>query len=346
MLKLFGKGKASSKPNTDALPASLSVIEQVEGSAFSKRYVFDEPLPAEASGKNIVLRLQCAACYLPHPEKLHYGGEDAYFISDVCGGAMGVADGVGGWQETGVNPADYSRMFMKMACEYLEGSGKFSSEGGTAGAVVDPRGALSAGHQQTKVPGSATACVMQLDPEHKSLEAANLGDSGFMVIRNKRSIAKSRPLQHYFDCPLQFGAFPEYVEATDTAEMADTYSIPLAPGDVIVAGSDGLWDNVFESEIIELAPRSAGDVQRAATTLANLAQQHAGDSEFQSPYVKEALSQGLDIPWWEKLLGTSFKGGRCQLKQLSGGKMDDITVLIAFVAESDVPPAQRQQEQQ
>jgi len=41
----------------------------------------------------------------------------------------------------------------------------------------------------------------------------------------------------------------------------------------------------------------------------------------------------LDIPWWEKLLGTSFKGGRCQLKQLSGGKMDDITVLIAYVEE-------------
>jgi len=160
------------------------------------------------------------------------------------------------------------------------------------------QGALSAGHQHTKVPGSATACVIQLDPENKTLEAANLvscsdwllaccsdrharaygiarawpgsalqvagpfdscpapgrtpspayaadcpaffllaqGDSGFIVIRNKRAIAKSRPLQHYFDCPLQFGAFPEFVEATDTADMADTYSIPLAPGDVIVAG--------------------------------------------------------------------------------------------------------------
>jgi len=62
------------------------------------------------------------------------------------------------------------------------------------------------------------------------------GDSGCLVIRNRRPIAKSRPLQHYFDCPLQFGAFPEYVEATDTADLADTYSIPLAPGDVIVAG--------------------------------------------------------------------------------------------------------------
>lgn len=33
---------------------------------------------------------------------------------------MGVADGVGGWQEEGVNPADYSRSLMRVACEYLE----------------------------------------------------------------------------------------------------------------------------------------------------------------------------------------------------------------------------------
>jgi hypothetical protein len=36
--------------------------------------------------------------------------------------------------------ADYSRMFMKMACEYLEGCGRFSStDGKSNGAVVDPR---------------------------------------------------------------------------------------------------------------------------------------------------------------------------------------------------------------
>lgn len=65
------------------------------------------------------------------------------------------------------------------------------------------------------------------------------GDSGFIVIRGTKVVSKSKPLQHYFDCPLQFGAFPEFVEATDTADMADTYSIPLVPGDVIVAGALG-----------------------------------------------------------------------------------------------------------
>lgn len=62
------------------------------------------------------------------------------------------------------------------------------------------------------------------------------GDSGFVVIRDGKELIKSKPLQHYFDCPLQFGAFPEYVEATDTAEMADLYNIALRPYDIIVAG--------------------------------------------------------------------------------------------------------------
>ncbi len=56
------------------------------------------------------------------------------------------------------------------------------------------------------------------------------------MVRGGKVVARSKPLQHYFDCPLQFGAFPEFVEATDTAAEADGYSIPLAPGDVIVAG--------------------------------------------------------------------------------------------------------------
>eukprot|EP00955_Chlamydomonas_euryale_P067785 359937-Chlamydomonas_euryale.AAC.11 len=37
--------------------------------------------------------------------QVSWGGEDAHFVSSAGGGAMGVADGVGGWHETGVNPA-------------------------------------------------------------------------------------------------------------------------------------------------------------------------------------------------------------------------------------------------
>jgi hypothetical protein len=128
----------------------------------------------------------------------------------LCG-ACGTA-GVGGWAESGVNPAEYSRMLMRVACAYIEGadvravssvdswqstpcaslnsydslsfssldSGS-SSDGSGSGrdptaavAVVDPRQALATAHKFTKLPGSATACVLQLCPEKKSLIAANL----------------------------------------------------------------------------------------------------------------------------------------------------------------------------
>ena len=48
-------------------------------------------------------RLEVAVEDIPHPEKAIYGGEDAYFVCDM---AVGVADGVGGWQESGVNPKE------------------------------------------------------------------------------------------------------------------------------------------------------------------------------------------------------------------------------------------------
>lgn len=39
----------------------------------------------------------------------------------------------------------------------------------------------------------------------------------------------------------------------------------------------------------------------------------------------------LDLPWWEKLAGATFKNWRFQLRQLSGGKQDDITVIVSKV---------------
>ncbi|KXZ57082.1 hypothetical protein GPECTOR_5000g1309 [Gonium pectorale] len=194
---------------------------------------------------------------------------------------------------------------MQLARAYLEGTDIFAEVASSRkGVIVDPR-----------------------------------GDSGFVVVRNGRELIRSKPLQHYFDCPLQFGAFPEFVEATDTADMADLYNIALRPGDIIVAGTDGLWDNCYLTEILTLLPKEASGAQAAADAIAATARKHASDAEYASPYTREALSQGLDLPWWDKLLGMSFKGGKLHLKQLTGGKMDDITVLVSVVDAVDQPVA-------
>jgi serine/threonine protein phosphatase PrpC len=43
---------------------------------------------------------------LPHMQKRHKGGEDAAVLTDRV---LSVADGVGGWAENNIDPANYSR---------------------------------------------------------------------------------------------------------------------------------------------------------------------------------------------------------------------------------------------
>lgn len=62
------------------------------------------------------------------------------------------------------------------------------------------------------------------------------GDSGFIVVRGGQIVLRSSPKQHFFDCPLQFGSYPEHVDDTDTADDAEIYQLPVLPGDVIIAG--------------------------------------------------------------------------------------------------------------
>jgi serine/threonine protein phosphatase PrpC len=55
----------------------------------------------KCQGVALLAHILASSCVLQES----YGGEDAFFVSNAGGGAMGVADGVGGWQESGVNPA-------------------------------------------------------------------------------------------------------------------------------------------------------------------------------------------------------------------------------------------------
>lgn len=48
------------------------------------------------------------------------------------------------------------------------------------------------------------------------------------------------------------------------------------------------------------------------------------------------MADRYDWPWWMKLANTKLKDGKVQLGALTGGKMDDITVLVAMVEETEV----------
>lgn len=86
------------------------------------------------------LRLVSGSCYLPHPAKEETGGEDAHFI---CANdeAIGVADGVGGWVEVGIDAGKFARELMCNSVAAIQDEPKGS---------IDPARVLEKAHSSTK----------------------------------------------------------------------------------------------------------------------------------------------------------------------------------------------------
>ena len=277
---------------------------------------------------------------LPHPDKTAKGGEDAWFARVSAangGGALGVADGVGGFNDQGVDPGLYARV---LSYEGLRACDDDGGGGGIFGsnARIDPRAIAIEAQARTRLPGAATMCVVALDG--KKLTCANVGDSGFRVVRGGGVACGSTAGQHYFNCPYQL-AYEALAKDCDSAKDADVYSFDVEAGDVVVAGSDGLFDNVFDEEIasvVNAAYASAGDAasaaESAAKALVKVARKHAEDKKYDSPYAREMAKSDTDKGGAPKAVGL-FGGFQQMLGGGNlGGKMDDITVVVATVVDT------------
>ncbi|XP_041998711.1 probable protein phosphatase 2C 26 isoform X1 [Salvia splendens] len=270
--------------------------------------------------------------FIPHPDKVEKGGEDAFFVSNHRGGVIAVADGVSGWAEKDVNPALFSRELMAHASSLVEDEE----------VNYEPRSLIRKAHAATTSIGSATTVVAMLE-RNGILKMANVGDCGVRIIRRGQIVFSTSPQEHYFDCPFQLSS----EAAGQTFLDATVMTVELMEEDTVVMGSDGLFDNVYDTEILAVVD-SCDNVADAAKALANLAHSHSKDSSFDSPYSQEARARGFDVPWWNPIMPMfliricdAFEQGfdvpwwkKFMGMKLTGGKLDDITVIIGQVESS------------
>ncbi|KAB2094691.1 hypothetical protein ES319_A02G177500v1 [Gossypium barbadense] len=254
-------------------------------------------LPQRAIPSEQTLTLVSGSCYLPHPAKVEKGGEDAHFI---CADeqAIGVADGVGGWAEVGIDAGEFARELMSNSVKAIRDEPKGS---------VDPARVLEKAHSSTKSQGSSTACVIALHKE--GLHAINLGDSGFIVVRDGSTVFHSPVQQHGFNFTYQL----ESGNNGDLPSSGQVFRIPILPGDVIVAGTDGLFDNLYNNEVAAVvvhALRAGFSPESTAKEIVALARERAVDKNKQTPFAKAAQDAGY---------------------RYNGGKLDDITVVVSFI---------------
>jgi len=272
-----------------------------------------------STGASSPFRLVSGVSYRPDPGKANKAGEDAHFVSDD-GLAVGVADGVGGWSDSGVDAGVYARLLMSQAASALQEP--IDSVVKLLGAelaktVPEPLRVMLLAHSRTIVRGSSTACVVLL--RGNELQVANLGDSGFAILRDGRLLFKSPPQQHRFNFPYQIGAY----RGGDSPLDAQNFRADVKLGDVLIVATDGLWDNVFMEEVTSIvstalrAGRSPGD---AAQELVNLAHERGHSKTARTPFSVEAMRNRVVFV---------------------GGKLDDTTVIVSVVKEAPhvAPPS-------
>ncbi|KAL1669191.1 phosphatase 2C-like domain-containing protein [Schizophyllum commune] len=269
-------------------------------------------------------------------------GEDFFCVQAMkCDSvvALGVADGVGGWADSGVDPALFAQAMMYHTARYsraawagepeidptLDYEEREEVEGWELtpyecmdlayGGVLRERGVLG---------GASTACLITLNAASGLLRSANLGDSGYAVVRSKNVIYHQEPQTHYFNCPLQLTKVPVGDRhfsgvCVDSPRHAATHSMKLRDGDLVVLYTDGFGDNIFLREM---------------TSILSLSQKHDLPDELMPQFMADRLVDRAHQTMYSGRVTPFQKEAARYGQNLPGGKIDDVTVVVALVRET------------
>lgn len=220
-------------------------------SAASKA-VAEKPVEIEtapAPGEIKILAPDTSAYVLPDPKKLFWGGEDAVFVK---GRTFGVFDGVSGAIKLDGVPL-YSKTLATQMKKKVDGE-----TGLDVKQIAKILGECVA-YANEKATGASTALVGSID-ETGFLRVLNVGDCTCMIIRDNKIVARTKEINHFYECPYQFSEIsPD--RPTDGTKM----NFQLQKGDLLLAGSDGVFDNLNEDEILTVvlsSPKKASAIAK------------------------------------------------------------------------------------
>ncbi|KAH8676204.1 Fcf1-domain-containing protein [Xylariales sp. PMI_506] len=268
-------------------------------------------------------------------------GDDAVYASDhfICAN-----DGVGAWS---MRPRGHAGLWSRLILHFWVAAMQEDIARPRPPSQQynpDPISYLQAAYERTldatagpDCQGTTTATGAQLFyrggmSPHSSiplLYVTNVGDSQVMVVRPSDQempmVYKSTEQWHWFDCPRQLGT-----NSPDTpTQNAVLDVVELEEGDVVLAMSDGVTDNLWEHEIVENVRTSVrrwergeggpangnrygganGGMTFVAQELMSAAKTVALDPFAESPFMEHAIEEGLAS---------------------EGGKLDDISVVAGL----------------
>lgn len=295
-------------------------------------------------------------------------GEDAWLTTNH---EIGVFDGVGDWKLSNIDAGSFSRS----VANYMQAMVHVEREMGTN--EIDLVSVLQFAVQQCRdflIFGSCTACVASIDPVNSILQILNLGDSAAIVLRpifasngsicDVTPIFRSSPQYHSYNAPYQIGHFEfsdnsnsSLIMIFDSPKASSLKFIPVLSGDVVIIGSDGLYDNLFENELLPIIlssfQQSTVDCNNSESLDTNSIVAILADN-LSKEVVAAAMDRNRVTPWssaararlqkkntwtlsvqnWLERLGCGEPKPKMIRvdDQIMGGKDDDITFVVGIVS--------------
>lgn len=297
---------------------------------------------SEAWQKNQPLCFNARAYQKMHPEKENEGREDAdaTLASPML---LGVCDGVSQVGDYGLDPSKLPRELLQ-SCEERAASQLFSGSTPAEECYDGPISLLKEAYSETESLGSTSVLLAVMDNTtlihgklHPMIGVVTLGDCELVMLR--RTGGRQRRLQvvlhtemqrigGHNQTPLQLARLSESLdpdfdenEALDAIERGSGLHCTSAyEGDVLILGSDGVFDNLFLSEVVEICNQKlppsepSGPFMPARPSLLL----EIAHCIVQKAHAKSEIR--LDRPMQHTPLGV-------------GGKADDTSVVVAEVVE-------------
>ena len=251
--------------------------------------------------------------------KIKDSNEDAFFCGQKV---LGAADGIGSLKtHFGISSKEFSAELMTKCETVIKSVLSLSDK------KLNCKDIIKAAYELVESGGSSTFILASLTG--RQINILNLGDCGVLLIRFEDSwkiVFQTSPQTHFFNTPYQLSKrfSPSQLKnnktdaknfgKSDKISDADNYVITTAPDDILVMGSDGLWDNLSPEEILEIFDKHKDYSVQSLTTiiLKHAKQKSLGNQKtpFSSKY------NNFDESNKDRYIG---------------GKNDDITVVLAKI---------------
>jgi protein phosphatase PTC7 len=288
------KGKADVAVKERKVVVEEKAAPQIEVAPRKKVTVKPEEPKIIVPDKEVPINIDMSAYVLPHPMKILWGGEDAVFTK---GRTFGVFDGV-----SGANKTDGVALYSKTMANRMR---KAVGKSGLTTTQLTETMLEAVKFADARATGATTAIVASIDGEG-FLHALNVGDSTCIVVRDGKIAAQTKEKVHFFECPYQLGK-----DLPDRPKDGSKLTTKLRRGDIIVMGSDGVFDNVSENEVAKIVSNAPPRSSLMAKRIVDLSRRISLDPKADTPFAKLAKKKG----------DRDYQSG-------VGGKLDDVSCIV------------------